>query len=399
MSRPLFLVSAIIACLAAGAFCPCFAGEVTIVGDACVRVDGKPFFPIGVYSAGDPSDFAMIAEAGFNAVHTYSWEGQRSCESGRAWLDAAQEHGLMCLVGLYRDDVKAMDFDAAVRRIKAYRDHPALLAWHTMDEPGWDKEGNMGRDYMPAAYALLKEHDPAHPVTAVVCHFGDPALFENAMDVCQADYYPVPPIPADWYSGTGFAGVRTFTDNWRKACGGTKPYWYVGQIFDFSVSKEGKHEIPDEWKRLPSGEELRCMTYTAVASGARGVFYWSLSRLMRDEWNRTLLGRVRLWDDLKSVVGELNVLMPVLTADTPEAIQIAGGVVSMVKTLGTDTYIIAANYERREAAVELNVPGVKDANAEILFQGGAGHVAGGVLAAEFAPIESRVYRVKGQGEE
>ncbi|MCP4645972.1 MAG: hypothetical protein GY851_36345, partial [bacterium] len=242
------------------------AAEVTVVGDKCIQVAGKPFFAIGVYSAGNPKDLPVLAEAGFNTVHSYSWEGQQSPESGKAWLDAAHEAGLMCLMGLYRPDVKAMDFEASVRRIETYRDHPALLAWHTMDEPAWDKEENQGQAYMPAAYKLIKEHDPNHPVTAVVCHFGDPKLFEDSMDVMQADYYPVPPIPANWYSGTGFRGVRMYAENWREASGGTKPYWYVGQIFDFSVSKESKHEVPDEWKRLPTGEELRCMTYTAVAS-------------------------------------------------------------------------------------------------------------------------------------
>lgn len=371
------------------------AAEVTVVGDKCVQVDGKPFFVIGVYSAGNPDDLPLLAEAGFNTVHSYSWEGQRSPASGKAWLDAAHEAGLKCLVGLYRPDVKEMDFESSIQRIETFRDHPALLAWHTMDEPAWDKEGNMGKDYMPAAYALLKEHDPRHPVTAVVCHFGDPELFESSMDVLQADYYPVPPIPANWYSGTGFRGVRMYAENWRKASGGTKPYWYVGQIFDFSVSKEGRHEIPEEWKRLPTGEELRCMTYTAVASGARGVMYWSLSRLIGDDWNRTLLGRVRLWDDLKSVVGELNALMPVLTADTEESIQITGSAVAMVKSAGKNMYIIVANHERSATAMGVELRGVGAATAELLFEDGTANVVDEKLHLELAPLECRVYRIGG----
>lgn len=389
---------AAVSCLLVLAALPAHAAEVTVVGDTCVRVDGKPFFPIGVYSAGNPEDLPLLAEAGFNTVHTYAWEGTRVPESGKAWMDAAHANGLMCLVGLYRPDVKALEFGDSVRRIETYRDHPALLAWHTMDEPAWDKEGNRGKDYMPAAYAVIKEHDPHHPVTAVVCHFADPGLFEASMDVCQADYYPVPPIPPEWYSGTGFRGVHMFCENWRKASGGTKPFWYVGQIFDFSVSKETNHEIPEEWKRLPTGEELRCMTYTAVASGARGILYWSLSRLIGDEWNRTLLGRVRLWEDLKAVVAELNTLMPVLTADTPESLQVAGTVAAMVKSDGKETYVILANYERRAVEARIDVAGVTDGQAERLFQQGTAAVTGGVLAVSLDPIESRVYRITGTAE-
>ncbi|MFO7976483.1 MAG: beta-galactosidase [Candidatus Hydrogenedentota bacterium] len=385
-------------CLIVGGAFSAQAAEVTVVGDTCVRIDGKPFFPIGVYSAGNPKDLPLLAEAGFNTVHTYAWEGGRAPDNGKAWLDAAHANGLMCLVGLYRPDVKAMEFQDSIRRIETYRDHPALLAWHTMDEPAWDKEGDQGKDYMPAAYEVIKEHDPHHPVTAVVCHFVDPQRFEASMDVCQADYYPVPPIPAEWYSGTGFRGVRMFCEKWREASGSAKPFWYVGQIFDFSVSKESKHDIPDEWKRLPTGDELRCMTYTAVASGARGILYWSLSRLIGDEWNRTLLGRVRLWEDLKGVVEELNALMPVLTADTPESLQVAGTVAAMVKSDANDTYIILANYERRPAEAQIQVPGVTDGEAEGVFHQGTAPVTDGALAVSLAPIESRVYRLAGTGD-
>jgi len=371
------------------------AAEVSVVGGTCVRVDGTPFFPIGVYSAGDPRDFAMLAEAGFNTVQTYSWEGERCWADGEAWLDGAHAHGLKCLVGLYRADVKAMNFEATARRIETYRDHPALLAWHTMDEPEWDEAKNQGQVYMPAVYALIKEHDPNHPVTAVVCRFRDTRLFQPSVDVLQADYYPVPPIPASWYAGKGFRGVQMYAERWREACGGTKPFWYVGQVFDFSVSKEKKYDVPDEWKRPPTREELRCMTYTAVASGARGIFYWSLLRVFRDEWNRTVSSSVRLWEDLKSIVDELNTLMPLLTADTPETIQNESGVVSMVKSDGAHTYIIVANYERKAAQARIRVPGLKDADAEVLFEGGKASVVAGTLEAGLAPIESHVYRVGG----
>lgn len=366
--------------------------DVKVVGDRCVQVDGKPFFPIGLYSAGGTADFPFLAEAGFNTVHTYAWEGVRHYDDGKAWLDAAHESGLMALVGLYRPHVKAMNLADSPRRIEAFRDHPALLAWHTMDEPAWDKEGDMGKDYMPKAYELVRQHDSNHPVTAVTCHFGDMNLFEAAVDVMQADYYPLPPIPANWYSGTGFRGVKLFVDRWREASGGKRPFWYVGQIFDFSVSKEKSYEVPDEWKRLPTGDELRCMTYTAVASGARGIFYWSLSRLIGDEWNRTLMGRVRLWEDLKSVVGELNQLMPLLTADTPETIQEKNGVVAMVKSDGKDTYVIAVNYERKATETVVEVPGVADGTVTSVFGEGTEAIAEGKLRLALGPLEVEVLR-------
>ena len=244
--------------------------RVEVVGDKCVLVDGKPFFPVGIYSA-DVDDFPKLAEAGFNLVHTYGWEGISGHNWGKKWLDAAQEHDLMALVGLYRPRVKNMQFDACIKRIEQYRHHPAILAWHTMDEPGWEKEGDRGERYMPAAYRLVKEQDTDHPVTAVVCHFVDTKRFVDTVDIMQADYYPIPPIPPINYSGTGFRGIKIYVDAWRQASEARKPFWFVCQAFDYSLLKEKNHDIPAEWKRFPTERELRTMTYTAIASGARGI--------------------------------------------------------------------------------------------------------------------------------
>jgi hypothetical protein len=369
---------------------------VEVREDGYLYVDDEPFFAIGLYSAGGPLDMPVIAEAGFNVIHSYAWEGQATWEEGEAWLDAAHENGLKALVGLYRPHVREMKLESAITRIEKFRGHPAVLAWHLMDEPGWEKEGDMGKEYMPAFYELVKQHDPDHPATAVVCHFSDTATFEPFVDIMQADYYCIPPLPANWYAGKGFRGVKMFVDKWNAACEGRKPFWYVGQIFDYSFQKEAYNPSP-WWQRLPNRAEIRCMTYTAVASGARGVMYWSLSRLMQDEWNRSLLGRAVLWENLKEVVGELNVLMPLLTATTEETVAARDYVVSMVKSDGRDTYVIAANYERGATTTTIEVPGLKTGIAEVVFgepRAKNAPIRNGQFTLDLHGLETRVYRVR-----
>jgi len=381
-------------CSLLGALCAAGHGQsvVELRGDKCPLVDGRPFFAVGMYSVG-AENLQMLAAAGFNLVHTYGWEGQAGNDWGKYWLDAAHQSGLKALVGLYRPHVKAMQFEGSAKRIEMYRDHPALLAWHTMDEPAWDKDTDMGKDYMPAAYQFVREHDPTHPVTAVTCHFADPARFENAVDIMQADYYPVPPIPADWYSGTGFRGIKMFVDNWRKACGGKKPFWFVCQAFDFSLMKEKSHQIAEEWKRFPTLDELRTMTYTAIASGARGVLYWSYSHVGDVREGGTT--REEHWDRIATVVGELRALMPLLTADTPETIVQQDNVVAMAKSDGKDTYVIAANYERTPTQTVLTIPGIETATAQVVFGEGQAEITDGKLTVNLGAVESRVYRVAG----
>ncbi|MCK4325048.1 MAG: hypothetical protein KAW89_10990, partial [Armatimonadetes bacterium] len=119
MYKQATVVAALILMLAA--FTTVSYGAVEVVGDKCVLVDGKPFFPIGVYQCGCDGfydvDFSMLAEAGFNTVHVYGWEGNAIYKYGQGWLDAAHQNGLMALVGLYRPDVKQMSFAGAITRI------------------------------------------------------------------------------------------------------------------------------------------------------------------------------------------------------------------------------------------------------------------------------------------
>ena len=368
--------------------------EVEVVGNKCVLVDGEPFFAIGIYSVDTP-DFSMLAEAGFNLVHKYTWEGAATWDGGQKWLDAAHQNGLMGLVGLYRCDVREMDWTRSIARIEKYRDHPALMGWHVMDEPTWDKtktecfgdpiDSNPGKEYMPAAYDMIKQHDPNHPVTTVTCHFEDPQLFGPYLDIIQADYYPVPPIPAGNFAGTGFRGIKMFVDKSRDANGDSKPFWFVCQAF--------------AWKGdFPTQRELRTMTYTAVASGARGVLYWSLGRLMTDENNPgddDHSQREMHLEWLKSVTRELRQLYPLLTADTPELIQEQDNVVAMVKSDGQDIYVIAANYERQPTQTRISVPGIQQASAELMFEpGDPVSIENGGFIASFEPVESHIWRIK-----
>lgn len=381
------------------------SAAVKVVGNKCVQVNGKPFFPIGMYQAG-PNDIAMLAKAGFNTVHYYMWEDHdedRVTKPGQEWLDEARDNKMMALAGFYRPDMRAMNWDKCSRRIERFRKHPALLAWHIMDEPEVAHEPRgpgerPGTEYVPAAQKMIHEHDPDHPATAVLCTFAGIPTFTPFLDVVQADYYPIPPIPATDFYGTGFRGIAHMVDLGRKASGNTKPFWFVCQAFNYGLMKVNPADpgyIPTEWQRFPTLDELRSMTYTAIASGARGIFYYSLMDLMLDKYQTGgYLSRVENWERLKQVVGELNQLMPVLTADTTEAIDENDNVRSMVKSHGKYSYVIAANMERTPTSTRIKVPGVKKGAAQLLFEKGkAASIQDGVLTASFAPVESHVWRI------
>jgi hypothetical protein len=371
--------------------------SVQLNGQQCIRVNHRPFFPIGIYSA-STADFPSLADAGFNVVHSYGWDHKSNAEVrvwGGQFLDAAAQHGLMALVGMNRDEVAAEKYMSSAERVLMFRDHPAVLAWHTMDEPGAGVGQNDLKEiaadaFMPGICRVVKENDSHHPVTAVVCRLADHERFTPSMDVHQADYYPIPPFPAGNFVGTGFAGIAQHSRLVREASGGAKPLWFVCQAFDYALYQKDK-DVPAEWQRFPTREELRTMSYTAVASGARGIFYWSMNelrKLVREGQSST-----DYWQRLSSVTRELHELAPVLAAETPETFLQQDNVVALIKSDGRDLYIIAANYERKPTKTVLQVPGIVNASAQMVFGEGTAPVVEGKLTLSLDGIESRVYRV------
>ena len=82
---------------------PPTSGIVTIRDDGVTLIDGKPFFPIGIYSvskrpANDNSfdkAFAELKAAGFNLAHTYSIT--RDADFAE-FYEAARKHGMKLFI-------------------------------------------------------------------------------------------------------------------------------------------------------------------------------------------------------------------------------------------------------------------------------------------------------------
>jgi hypothetical protein len=53
-----------------------------------------------------------------------------------------------------------------------------------------------------------------------------------------------------------------------------------------------------------------------------------------------------------------------------------------------------ANYERKPTKTIINIPGVKQGKAEVVFEKGSAAIVDGKLTCDLEAIESRVYRIK-----
>ncbi len=130
------------------------------------------------------ADLEVIAGLGANAIR--NWGGG---EETRAMLDAAHRHGLKVVLGIwmrhgragaegvdnfnYLTDEAGMEaqYASAVAAVKAYHDHPALLAWGIGNEVVLNTATDAGKEayakFLERVVQAAKVIDPVHPVGSV----------------------------------------------------------------------------------------------------------------------------------------------------------------------------------------------------------------------------------------
>ena len=257
-------------------------------------VDGKPFFPIGVY--GGVKGMAQLKAAGVNTLMLYG-------APDRVLLERARTNGLMVVAGVnhvfsgtrHAPNGVATEADEEAwlaKYIDAVRFHPALLAWYAVDELPVTMLPRLA-----ARRSLLERLDPDHPVWVCLNHPHQTRSYLPAFDVAGADPYPIPrdriALAAEWTR----AAIR--------GGGGSRAVWMVPQIFSWASynRKDG---------RVPTREEIRNMTWQCIAEGATGLIYFKWADLMKNGPETTFEGR---FADFASVTAEVAAFMPFLLSD------------------------------------------------------------------------------------
>ncbi len=161
---------------------------------------------------------------------------------------------------------------------------------------------------MLQGYEFLKKTDPNHPIWmnhAPRNQLNQLAAFNRGADIVGCDIYPVREFEtghSDLAERT-LAAVGAYTDRMQAAAPG-KPVWMVLQGFGWRDISDAPDPDPENGRR-PTLEETRFMAYDAIVHGARGILYWGTAYIEKDS---------QLWQDLLTVIAELDALQPVLSA-------------------------------------------------------------------------------------
>ncbi len=262
----------------------CFLGFFLV---GC-QTSPKTFYPLGIYTPASTNDFLQIRSAGFNLV---------TGPAEQDFLNSADLAGLRVMASVGSLPGSSFSKSGTKNRVRRFDSHPALWAWYVVDEPDLNE---ISPSDVERANRCVKRF-ASKPTALVLCSGSDALHYAGIPDIVMIDRYPVPWLP-----------LSNFSQNVRLtkfATGSRKKLIAVIQAFDWSYYPE---LMPARSSfRAPTGEELRCMAYCALAEGANGLFFYCY-----DDKKWRMPDHPETWNHLREIVSEINERLPLFTAQS-----------------------------------------------------------------------------------
>jgi len=347
-------------------------------------VDGRPFFPLGMYWSGiNEKDIQVYADSKFNCLMPY---GSPNAQQ----MDLAHRHGLKVIYSV-KDWYAGMgscpkfiqteaDEEPQIRaRVREYRNHPALLAWYLNDE--------LPQSYLPRLEAhqrWVAEEDFDHPTWVVLYQYREVAAYLNTFDVIGTDPYPIGRGPA---STAAAWTAETFRQVER-----ARPMWQVPQLHNWA--NYAKSEAERQRGRTPTVDEVRSMAWQCICEGATGLVFYSWYDVKRNP-DVTFDAQ---WTGLKQIAAEIDRAAPMLLSAEPvPAIKVVGPAPSWLRWLARShagkLYVAAVNDGDGEGPVAFALPGAPR-SVRVLGQNAAVPATPAGFQDTLKPLAVRVYEIE-----
>lgn len=316
-------------------------------------VDGKLFFPLGMYWLGiNQADMNIYTNAPFNCLMPYS-------KTDIAQLDICEAAGIKVLFPVHKgydeldkaekDDKKRISEEMYANKVRKFKNHPAVLAWYLADEI---------RE--PHTYLLNERHDAIHeldadhPTWIVIYDTDHVRSFVSGYDVIGMDPYPI--------GGRGFGRAKIgIASGWaqqaQKRMYGFRPMWHVPQSFDWGYYRPAETNNPSV--RMPDFAEMRSMTWQAVAAGANGLVFYSFHDLLKRNWPKERVAGG--WENVCKVAREVKAKESViLSIPGPEVKSSTEDVVCRTwRTQSGVVHLLVCNKLDKQVKAELTIKGRK----------------------------------------
>ncbi|MBQ7189894.1 MAG: hypothetical protein IJR99_10810 [Kiritimatiellae bacterium] len=351
--------------------------KIDFTTDNRLLVEGKPFFPLGMYWGGIKKDeLEVFAQGPFNCIMPYAEATREQMD----WLHEKDIHVIYSVKDVYagsswpRVKTEEEELPYIGKKVVAFREHPALLGWYMNDELPL----HPFRPRMEAHQAFMEQNDVDHPTWVVL--YQDPQGYQQTCDVLGIDHYPVPGA----FLGNMLKKIRQIADRTF----GEKPIWMVPQAMDWAVYKKGEEA---KKQRFPTLFELRSMAWQCIAGGANGLIFYSWfdihKKTAHDPFEKT-------WPMVCEMAREIKRYEQVmLSGETAPQAEHEAGEEFAVRTwkLNGTAYVLAVNASDKEttATITLSAPFSKLTTDF----GPAAKLDGNRITSTWKPFEPAIFRV------
>ena len=353
--------------------------EVTFRKDRVMLIDGKPFFPLGVWRVGGKKTPAermkLIAAAGFNIARIESEDIDNVAAAGMLSI----VHVISCLPKLNSEaQFKKWDkfYSGEMRKIM---NHPSCVGYYNVDEPAW--AGKLSAPLVKA-YEYIRKIDPYRPIMLNEAPRGkidDLRPYTYACDIYGVDIYPIPaPNSHSDLDDKMMTSVGKYTDICREVVRDRKPVWMTLQAFAWGIFNKGK-------LIYPTHEQNRFMAYDAIVHGATGLFYWGINwETGPENWEFV--------KELGRTIKELRSLSAVLVSKTikPAAMTSSHAKIAILHKLcnGKNYYIVInESGDKFKTRLKGRFPSVLN----VLFEKRKVESINNVITEKFLPYEVHIY--------
>ena len=373
--------------------------DIRLRDDGVTLVDGKPFFPIGIYgvkllefnawnfdrAVGD------LKAAGFNLMHSYT-HGRKD-----EFQAAVRKHGLLSWTyafGAAKGDSWLVE--------KAQTD-PSILAWYTGDDTSMHIKPS----------ELLDRDEAVHMLdgTRLSCQAdvtgGDQTKSRYQPYVAFSDvflpelYHVLSANPASDRPCVArvIRDMEKAKDDIAKYSGGKpRALWPILQIFHGGRL----------WHRFPTADEICGMSFAALIHGGNGITWFHYAGKLDRERGQRYSGAFQsqeTWAVMTNLSMRIASLSPVLLERTPpqpvapvilsgEKTDYCGrpSVSVLVKNHEGSIYVLAVNASAEKVRARIFAT-VADGEGEVLWEDRRIKVSGGAFEDEFKGFGVHVYRI------
>ncbi|MBQ7176563.1 MAG: hypothetical protein IJS08_04035 [Victivallales bacterium] len=367
------------------------ATEVWMDEDKKMVVNGKPFFPVGFMGS---SNVEVYQGTKCNIAHFYELQNGPVDKLKHAFEQAEKQgvklivypfpkmgRGAMQKAGRLTDEQwkKIHDF------VMEYKEHPALLAWFTFDEP----RNPPFIAELKRIYEKLQEWDPAHPVignnnTAAGCV----SLAEGLCDVIALDLYPNPRKTSDNRPVLGiYNGMQLMVQRLPK-----HGLWNIPQAF-----VHGESDYSKSIHRIPTLTEFRCYNYIAIVGGATAIMGYKIGTPAYLEGKTKknagiFASKGMMLSHFEGVIPELVALSPVILAETVNAATCDNSSIRLLtKRCNGKSFIFVVNHTGKPLGqVSIAMPGA-NGKWQVLSEGRSINAQNNTITDDFQPYAVHIY--------